>query len=487
MRLRKLLKDLVDPNFDDIEILDISNDSREIKKGTLFFAYPGSLTDGRNYIDSAIMHGAAAIIFDDYNFNISKKYTVPVIPIHNLKNKLADIAARYYSYPTKSLKTIGVTGTNGKTTVAYQLAKAYDLLGMKSAYIGTIGQGTVDSLKPILNTTPDGILLQKLFYEYSKANVKQVCMEVSSHALVEGRVDSINFQQAIYTNLSHEHLDFHHSMQEYALAKAKLFSVNSLQNVVINGDDAYSEFMLKACPRSVLKKTYSLKKKSDYQATNCSIGLEGSYFTVKYDSKEIKLRINSIGTFNIYNSLAIFASLIYYEYHIADIVDAIQNLEPVNGRMELVAKSPFVFIDYSHTPDALENALCSLVNIRQKSNNQGKIWVIFGCGGDRDTLKRPLMGKVACKYADEIIITSDNPRTEDPEKIIYDVSQGLELDKNIYKIINRKEAILFAISKAAKDDTILIAGKGHEDYQIIGRDKFDFSDKEIVRSALNSL
>lgn len=480
MNLHKLLNPWVSIDFLDTTILNLANDSRKVQKGTLFFAYPGAITDGRNYIDNAIANGAAAVLYEPQNFAISKNYLVPVIAIENLKNKLADIAACYYANPTQSLKVIGVTGTNGKTTIAYQLAKAYELLGSKSAYIGTIGQGPVGALHELDNTTPDGICLQKLFSEYYKSGVKQVCMEVSSHALVEGRTKNIAFKQAIYTNLSHEHLDFHHTMNEYAQAKAKLFSESNLGNIVINIDDAYAEIMLNASCKNTIKTTYAMQKAADFQAFDCQYSLEGCKFKVKSKYKDVQLAIHGIGAFNIYNSLAIFASLMFYDYAIDDVAGVMQMLTPVNGRMELIAKDPYVFVDYSHTPDALENALRSLVNIRNQSNNTGKIWVVFGCGGDRDTTKRPLMGAVACKYADEVVITSDNPRTEDPEKIIADICENLNADKKINKITNRKDAILFAISNAKSNDTILIAGKGHEEYQIIGREKFNFSDKQVV-------
>ena len=482
MKLHALLSGLVEINFDDKNILGLENDSRAVTNGSLFFAYPGAVTDGRKYIDNAIANGAAAVVYDPINFNLAKQYFVPVIPINNLKHRLADIAARYYAYPSKLLKITGVTGTNGKTTVAYQLAKAYDLLGENAAYIGTIGQGEVNFLREIANTTPDGLLLQKLFNDYNKANIKHLCMEVSSHALSEGRTDNIDFQQAIYTNLSHEHLDFHHTMQEYADAKAKLFSVTSLQNVVVNIDDAYAPVMLNACPKNTLKTTYGINNIADFNAINCVSSVDGSAFTIKSKDKDVRININSIGAFNVYNSLAIFASLRYYEYPIQDVANVIQKLTPVSGRMELVMKSPYVFVDYSHTPDALENALVSLVTIRSQSKNQGKIWVVFGCGGDRDATKRPIMGKVACKYADMVIITSDNPRTEDPDKIISDISTGLIDGKEVKKIVNRKEAILYTMTNAKSDDIILIAGKGHEEYQIIGREKFDFSDKKIVQA-----
>lgn len=480
MNPHKLLSHLASIDCSDTEILNLENDSRKVKKGSLFFAYPGAITDGRNYIDNAIANGAAAVVYDPQNFLISKNYLVPVVPIENLKNKLADIAACYYSNPTQSLKVIGVTGTNGKTTVAYQLAKAYELLGSNSAYIGTIGQGSVGALHDLDNTTPDGICLQKLFSEYYKSGVQQVCMEVSSHALVEGRTKNIAFQQAIYTNLSHEHLDFHHTMDEYAKAKAKLFSEATLRNIVINIDDACAQIMLNASCKNTVKTTYAMQKPADFQALDCQYSLDGCRFTVKSKYKDVKLAINGIGAFNIYNSLAIFSSLMFYDYTIDDVARVIQTLVPVNGRMELIAKAPYVFVDYSHTPDALENALLALVNIRKQSNNTGKIWVVFGCGGDRDATKRPLMGNVACKYADEVVITSDNPRTEDPEKIIADICENLNVDKKINKITNRKDAILFAINNAKRNDTILIAGKGHEEYQIIGREKFDFSDKKVV-------
>lgn len=483
MNLKYLLSPWANINLD-VDIIHIENNSRKVLTGTLFFAYPGALADGRSFIASAIDKGATAILYEPKGF-IMPDVNIPLIAIEDLKNKISAIAARFYSNPSKDLNIIGITGTNGKTTVAYQLASAYLKLENRSAYIGTIGQGIPGQLQDLVNTTPDGVCLQKLFFEYLNQKVKTVCIEVSSHALCEGRVNNIEFNEAIYTNLSPEHLDYHKTMPEYAAAKAQLFAKPNLQRAIINIDDEYANVMLAACSKDCQIYTYGFNAKSDFQAYACVFNLDGCNFKVKSKYGDIALTCQGIGVFNIYNSLAIFTSLMLAGYARHKVVDIIANLEPVSGRMELVAKEPYVFVDYSHTPDALANALQALVNLRNKSQSSGKIWVVFGCGGDRDHSKRAMMGEIASNLADEVIVTSDNPRTEDPLQIINEIVLGIDTSKNIKKIIDRAEAIIYSLIHSSINDSILIAGKGHEDYQIIGNKKSHFSDKEIILKNLN--
>lgn len=484
MNLQYLLSPWIDVDLQSIDILHIENDSRKVVPGTLFFAYPGYLVDGRNYISSAIEQGAVAVVYESTGFALPIDEVVPCIGIDGLKDKLAAIAARFYANPSNRLKVIGITGTNGKTTVAYQLAAAYSALDEKSAYIGTIGQGLIGNLKTLANTTPDGMCLQKLFATYLKQRVTTVCMEVSSHALCEGRVNNIDFVEAIYTNLSREHLDYHKTMLQYAAAKAQLFTNTNLQRAVINIDDQYANIMLAACPEVCEVFTYGFSEEADFQAYAAEFNLSGCRFKVKSRYANTDLACKGIGSFNIYNSLAIFVSLVVSGYAVSQVVKVIGNLDSVSGRMELVAKRPYVFIDYSHTPDALENALQSLVNLQINSDSKGKVWVVFGCGGDRDPGKRALMGKVASRLADNVIVTSDNPRTEDPLQIINDIMQGIDTTKNCQQVIDREEAIISALRLAQTEDSILIAGKGHEDYQIIKDKKIHFSDKEVVLKTL---
>ena len=480
MNLQTLLSPWMKVDAGSINILHIENDSRNVVPGSLFIAYPGSLTDGRKYLDNAVVNGAVAILIEPDGFVNTEQLSVPIFALPGLKDKLSAIAARFYQDPSKHLKVVGVTGTNGKTTIAYQLAQAHDLLQEKSAYIGTIGQGLVGKLKTLVNTTPDAICLQRLFHEYISYQVQTVSMEVSSHALCEGRANNITFIEAIFTNLSQEHLDYHKTMDEYAKAKSKLFAIPSLQRAIINIDDRYADVMLAACLDDCQIITYGLDERADYQAYACAYDISGCEFRVSSNYGDTLVKCKGVGAFNVYNSLAIFASLVVSGHAVSKVSKIISKLEPVAGRMELVAQKPYVFVDYSHTPDALENALNALVSLRVTSHSSAKIWVVFGCGGDRDSSKRSVMGEVASRFADFVIVTSDNPRTEDPQEIVDDILQGIKLSANVNVEVNRAEAIKQSLSRANYEDIILIAGKGHEDYQIIGTQKIHFSDKEIV-------
>lgn len=489
MKLAALLSPWIAKAIPNCDITELHNDSRQVKSGSLFIAYPGAATDGRMYIQQAVKSGAAAIIYEPSALpsTVTLPETIPCIPIPHLSNLLADIAGRFYENPTQSLAVTGVTGTNGKTTIAYQLAQAHTLLGQSAMYIGTLGQGNVVDLKPLVNTTPDALCLQHLCHEYKKQHIQQVCMEVSSHALAEGRVEGVDFIQAIYTNLSHEHLDYHHTMQAYAETKAKLFTTPTLQWAILNYDDQYAKQMDLGRHPQCKRLTYGLHEGSDVHATNCQLSMTGSEFDVKSPWGDRHVRIKSIGAFNIYNSLAVYSSLLAHGYAIDDVVSVMAQLNPSPGRMELVAQEPCVLVDYAHTPDALENVLSTLVRLKSHDTFSRKIWVVFGCGGDRDKTKRPLMGRIASQLADHVVLTSDNPRTEEPVQIVEEIADGLLSTVNVIKVIDRKEAIKQTLNSANKQDIILIAGKGHEAYQQIGHERFVFSDQEVVREALSGL
>lgn len=478
MKLTYLLNPWCETPITDCDITGLQNDSRQIKPGDLFFAYPGAVADGRQYCQEAIHSGAAAIVYDPCHlpeqFTVSTQ--VAFIPVSQLVDKLAAIASRFYDYPTRTLSVTGVTGTNGKTTIAWQLAQAYNALGSKAAYIGTLGQGDVNALQSVGNTTPDALCLQRFFYDYKQHGVQHVCMEVSSHALTQHRVSDIDFTQAIYTNLSHEHLDYHRTMPIYAEAKSALFAMPTLQCAVINHDDVYGKLMIEKLHASCQKLTYGLQEGSDVRATHLNISMTGSTFEVISPWGQHGVQVKTLGAFNVYNSLAVFSSLMADGYAINEVIKVMATLEASPGRMELVAQEPCVIVDYAHTPDALENVLLTLTALKQ-----GRVWVIFGCGGDRDKTKRPIMGRIASQYADVVIITSDNPRSEDPLQIIADIKAGVPLAAQTLKIIDRKEAILHVLSQAEKQDIILIAGKGHENYQIIGSERLVFSDQDVVR------
>ena len=304
-------------------------------------------------------------------------------------------------------------------------------------------------------------------------------MEVSSHALSQGRVDDIDFTQAIYTNLSHEHLDYHKTMQAYADAKAALFATPSLKWAIINHDDAYAPLMIEKMGAGSQSLTYGLQKGSDVQAIHWKISMEGSEMTVASPWGQHQVRVNLLGKFNIYNSLAVFTSLLADGFAVAEVIEIMEKLQASPGRMEVVSKSPCVIVDYAHTPDALENVLSTLQQLKK-----ARLGVVFGCGGDRDKTKRPMMGRIASEWADFVIVTSDNPRTEDPSQIIAEVAGGLLPTTEAITLVDRAEAILHGLDLIKADDILLIAGKGHEAYQQIGTERFIFSDQEVVRQLL---
>ncbi|KTC84169.1 UDP-N-acetylmuramoyl-L-alanyl-D-glutamate--2,6-diaminopimelate ligase [Legionella brunensis] len=485
MKLAELMRPWIDVVLPDCEILGLHNDSRQIKHNFIFFAYPGAQTDGRLFIPQAVTAGASVIIYEPTNWpnNCQLPQNIICVPFPGVAKKLGEIANRFYRYPTKKLAVTGVTGTNGKTTIAYQLAQAHSLMGVESAYIGTLGQGRVPELELLGNTTPDALCLQHLLAEYQQSSVKQLCMEVSSHALCQQRVDGIDFQQAIFTNLSHEHLDYHLTMEAYAKAKTLLFARPTLKWAIINQDDKYHQLMKAAITEASCQTlSYGIKEGADVRAFDWSVGLTGTSFAVTSPWGEEQLKINALGFFNIYNALAVFSSLLVSGYPIAKVVSVMAKLQAAPGRMEVVAHEPYMIVDYAHTPDALENVLATLSKVKK-----GRILVVFGCGGDRDKTKRPLMGKIASQYGDIAIITSDNPRNEDPMTIIEEVEAGITTSANVLKIADREQAIAKALSLATKDDIILVAGKGHEDYQQIGNVRHPFSDQAVIKRLTSKL
>lgn len=480
MKLIELVQPWLSQNINDCTITDLKNDSRLIGPGDVFIAYPGAATDGRLFINKAVEAGAAAIIYDPKDYSLPH-LPIPCVAIECLAEHLAGIAHRFFGNPSHSLTVTGITGTNGKTTIAYQLAQAHALLHEKSAYIGTIGQGEVHDLKPLDNTTPDALCLQRLIYHYMGKGITQVCMEVSSHALSQHRVDGIEFKQAVFTNLTLDHLDYHHTMEAYAQAKAQLFANESLEAVIVNQDDEYKELMLQRAKPQVKKITYGFDPKSDVRVTRWHSDMQGTIMEITSPWGRHQLTIQALGQFNIYNALAVFASLMLNNYPENKVIEVMAQLKAAPGRMEIVANSPYVLVDYAHTPDALNNALTTLQQIKK-----GNLWVVFGCGGDRDKSKRPIMGKVAGTHADKVIVTSDNPRSEDPEQIIDEIIQGIPDTSQITKLINREEAIAYALKNAEENDIILIAGKGHEAYQQIGSTKYDFSDQDVVKKLVKN-
>jgi UDP-N-acetylmuramoyl-L-alanyl-D-glutamate--2,6-diaminopimelate ligase len=483
VKLTQLLQPWLNQDLEDCDITDIKNDSRLVQSGDLFIAYPGAASDGRLYIEKAVQAGAAAVLYDPDGMpaHCPLPDNIPCIALNNLAKHLASLAQRFYQHPSSSLTVTGITGTNGKTTIAYQLAQAHSLLKEPAAYIGTIGQGVVGHLHPLDNTTPDALCLQRLLHNYVREGIKQVCMEVSSHALSQHRVDGIEVKQAIFTNLTLDHLDYHRTMQAYAQAKAQLFAHEHLAWVIVNNDDQYKDVMLLAVKPHVKKISYGMSKDSDVRVEQWHSDINGTVMDIVSPWGRHQLKIKALGQFNMYNCLAVFASLMVHGYPIKSTLAVMSQLNPAPGRMELVAQSPCVLVDYAHTPDALENVLTTLHQLKK-----GDLWVVFGCGGDRDKSKRPIMGKAASLYADKIVVTSDNPRSEDPDQVIKDIIAGIPQPDSIISLTNREEAIAYALHHAKDEDIILIAGKGHEAYQQIGAIKYAFSDQETVRRLLIS-
>ncbi|HMT03288.1 MAG TPA: UDP-N-acetylmuramoyl-L-alanyl-D-glutamate--2,6-diaminopimelate ligase [Burkholderiales bacterium] len=470
---------------------DLIIDSRKVTKGSIFCAYPGANTDGRDYIEAAIKNNAAFILWESEKYEF--KFNIPNLPVKNLKYYVGILAAIAMKNPTNKIKMLGVTGTNGKTSITYWLNQAYMLLSKKSAIIGTTGAGVYPNIKDYAMTTPDPITLQKLLAEFAQEKCKIVAMEVSSHALDQGRVNGVNFNTAIFTNLTQDHLDYHKTMSNYFQAKRKLFFWNDLVNAVINVDDKYGKKLYAELSKQNktkvisygIEKNFTEKNHKKVIATHIKLGMQGTSFRLCYAGKCRDVLVKLIGKFNIYNLLAVVGTLISDGYSLDNIADILPKLKPVFGRMDTIftPNKPLIIIDYAHTPDALKNALSTL----QQVELRGELYCIFGCGGNRDAKKRPLMGEIATKFADHVIITSDNPRNEDSNAIIKQIEAGITQKKNYLVIANRRLAITKTIKKASANDIILIAGKGHETYQEINGVKHHFSDYEVAQESLNKV
>jgi UDP-N-acetylmuramoyl-L-alanyl-D-glutamate--2,6-diaminopimelate ligase len=462
-------------------IKNMTSDSRNVQSGSLFLAYPGDKADGRNYIAEAIRNGASAVLWDSENFEWNANWDIENKPIRQLRLQAGSIASQYYNNPSEKLWMIGVTGTNGKTSISQWLSQCFNHLGNKTAVIGTLGNGLPNQLSPTSNTTPDAVLLQEMLADYVKQEVKTVAMEVSSHGLHQGRVRSVNFDVAVLSNLTRDHLDYHGSFEDYADAKRRLFVGNDLKVAVLNCDDEFGveiEDELTDTGTPVL--SYGIDR-GLVRATE--LHFENTHFSfyavTPFGSAPVKA--NLIGRFNVYNVLAVLATLLASKVNLEDAVEAISHIQSAAGRMQQLGGGdlPLVVVDYAHTPDALEKVLTTL-----KAQASAKIICVFGCGGNRDAGKRELMGKVASEIADAVVVTSDNPRGEAPEAIIHAIVGGMHGNYAIEE--DRAKAISIAILAAKPNDIVLIAGKGHEDYQEIAGKKHHFSDVEQAQSVLNT-
>jgi UDP-N-acetylmuramoyl-L-alanyl-D-glutamate--2,6-diaminopimelate ligase len=485
MKLKELLRGFA-MVADDYSIHGLALDSRVVTANNVFFALAGSKQHGLEHASKAVEKGAGAIVFDPAGIEnlqtiISKINKVPCIAIESLGMHMGDIAARYYGYPSRFMDVIGITGTNGKTSCSQFLGQLLDDCGI----IGTLGWGEWGKFHKTLNTTPDALAIQQILAEFLATNKRAVAMEVSSHGLDQGRVNGVNFKGAIFTNISRDHLDYHGTMEGYLQAKLQLLDRPGLAYAVINMDDAYSQQIIDAVPKTVAICGFSAKGKKlaageSVLAKNVVHSMKGIEFDACWKSDTEHIKVALFGDFNCENVLTVLTVLLAQGMTLAEAAERLKCIQPVVGRMERMGteSEPQIFIDYAHTPDALEKVLSSL----KKHCNQS-LWVVFGCGGNRDKGKRPEMGACADLWADHIIVTDDNPRYEESLEIVKAILEGCQSNK-VEVIQNREQAIITAIAKAADNDCIVIAGKGHEDYQEINGVQHPFSDKQVVVQAL---
>ena len=480
MKLRQLLENIpvLETNVSmELEITGVCYDSRKVAEGNLFTAITGFASDGNRFIPMALSKGAAAVV-------TAKKPegNVPYVLVENDRLALALIGTNLYGTPAKAMKLIGVTGTNGKTSTTLLLKQVLEkTLGAKVGLIGTMSNLIGHEELPTERTTPESLELQELFAKMRDAGCTHVVMEVSSHALTLDRVGGVHFDVAAFTNLTEDHLDFHKTMDAYCDAKAELFA--RCDKAVINVDDNYAPRMLAKAECDVLRTS---AYESDLYAKDAVLHAEGVSFTAVCGGEEVAVQLPIPGKFTVYNALSVLGIARQLGISLTDCAQALKSVQGVKGRMEVVPTpgQPYsVLIDYSHTPDALENVISSVQDFCQ-----GRVITVFGCGGDRDPIKRPIMGQIGVKLSDIAVITSDNPRTEIPEKIIDDIVAGVKPEYGMYKVVcDRRAAIRYAMDIAEKDDIIILAGKGHETYQEINGVKHHLDEREEVAAHLLEL
>jgi UDP-N-acetylmuramoyl-L-alanyl-D-glutamate--2,6-diaminopimelate ligase len=469
-----------------VEITSLCYDSRQARPGALFVAMPGEHTDGHAYLQAAVDRGAAALVVERWPEHLVGD--VPCVLVGNSRAALAALAAFFYQQPALRLKLAGVTGTNGKTTTTYLLKHICERAVLRCGLIGTVRYEIADEILPSPHTTPESLDTQELLARMRDAGCKAAVMEVSSHAIAQGRVLGIEFDAAVFTNLTQDHLDFHGDLQSYFETKASLFTellpaqLKKRGVAVINSDDRYGLELCSRLAKTTRVITYGVGNRADFRASNFKTELAGTSYQLDAQDRSFLVRLPLIGKFNIYNSLAALGAATALGVPLRAAVLALATAPAVPGRLELVpAKRNFqVFVDYAHTDDALHNVLRTLREL-----NPHRLIVVFGCGGDRDRAKRPLMGRAAEQWSDHAIVTSDNPRTENPAAITRDIEKGFQNQK--YEVIlDRRAAIERAIELAGSRDIVLIAGKGHEDYQEFATVTLPFHDVQVARAAIEA-
>lgn len=477
MKLYALLNEIdYQTELGDMDIADVTNDSRCAGPGSLFVCIAGEHFDGHDHAPSALEKGAAAVVCER-DLGLDRQ-----IIVSDTREAYGIICANFYDNPARRLKLIGVTGTNGKTTVTSLIKNALSYCGIKAGLIGTIQNEVGDEIYPTDKTTPDAKDLQFLFSKMVEAECEYAVIEVSSHALDQHRIGNIHFDLAVFTNLTQDHLDYHKTMERYFEAKKKLFEIADVG--IINIDDAYGLKLSMMAKCAVV--TYSVSStKADFYASHITSEPGGVSFRLECNNIKSRVDFPMPGLYSVQNALAAAAVCREVGVSIEKIIESLNYTCGVKGRSELIptGRDFSVICDYAHTPDGLKNILPSI-----KDFTKGRLITLFGCGGDRDAAKRPLMGEIAAEYSDFLIVTSDNPRTEDPEAIIEDILPGVKKYDTPYVVLsNRREAIQYAISHAKEGDTVVLAGKGHETYQVIGTEKHHFDEREIVTEALTNL
>lgn len=483
--LAALLRGLVELPEGGPEVTGLALDSREVRPGDLFFALTGSATDGRRFVDDALARGARAVVEEALVAAVAERAGVPIVGVPDLQRRVGLVADRFFGHPSADLWVAGVTGTNGKTTVSHLIAQALTthgapLGGEPCGVLGTLGYGVFGELHPGRHTTPDAITVHRLLADFRGRGVRHVAMEVSSHALDQGRVSGVAFDVAVFTNLTRDHLDYHGDLKTYGEAKLRLFELQGLGAAVVNLDDPFSASILGRLAPGAESLGYSLRDepRARVRARSLEIGPQGVRMEVVTPVGEGVLASPLLGRFNAGNLLAALGALVTLPVPLPRLLEGLGQARPVAGRMERhggQGGQPLVVIDYAHTPDALQSVLATL-----REQTRGRLTCVFGCGGERDRGKRPEMGAVAERLADEVIVTDDNPRREDGAVIVADILAGMAWPDRARVQRDRERAIALALAEAGSEDVVLVAGKGHEDYQEVNGVRRPYSDQAVV-------